>query len=521
MNRRHFSRALMAGTALAAIGSSIAIAKNAVAGEITAAPSFEASFENALHASPGEPWLMGYEGLQADVAPMPLTVRGKFPIDLHGAFIRNGPARHSLGGQRYHHWFDGDGMLQKYEIGERGMTHRGRFLRTDKFLADSAAGHPVRDAFGTNVPDAEPITGPDSMNVANTSVVSHGGEMMALWEGGSATRVDPASLDTIGFKTWRDDYKGMPFSAHPKIEPDGTMWNFGVSSGPSVISIYRIAANGSLMSASSLKVPEVSMVHDFAVTEGHLVFLMPPLVFDLDRAKAGATFLDSHVWKPQLGMRVMVLDKNRLDKPIWFELPAGFVFHFGNAWEDTAAQTIRLDYVRTPDASGATVGFQEIMRGRYLDTPHPHVTLVELDLRGGRARQTVLDAVGEFPRVDPRVVGRRYEQVFAASRTDKLGNRPGFDAIMRVNTRTGRIDSYGYGSEMMVEEHVFVPRGGARTASSGREGDGWLVGTALDLKRRAMLLSVFDATNLAAGPVAQASMARVMPLGLHAIFVAA
>ena len=72
----------------------------------------------------------------------------------------------------------------------------------------------------------------------------------------------------------------------------------------------------------------------------------------------------------------------------------------------------------------------------------------------------------------------------------------------------------------MVEEHVFVPSRGGR-GSSGREGDGWLVGTALDLARGQMLFSVFDAQRLADGPLAQASMPRVMPLGLHGIFVAA
>ena len=41
----------------------------------------------------------------------------------------------------------------------------------------------------------------------------------------------------------------------------------------------------------------------------------------------------------------------------------------------------------------------------------------------------------------------------------------------------------------MVEEHVFVPA----TAGSGREGRGWLLGTALDLRRQHMLFSVFDA----------------------------
>jgi carotenoid cleavage dioxygenase len=69
----------------------------------------------------------------------------------------------------------------------------------------------------------------------------------------------------------------------------------------------------------------------------------------------------------------------------------------------------------------------------------------------------------------------------------------------------------------MVEEHVFVPDPQGR----GGERDGWLLGTALDLARGTTLLSVFDAHRLADGPVAQASMARVMPLGLHGTFVAA
>jgi all-trans-8'-apo-beta-carotenal 15,15'-oxygenase len=47
------------------------------------------------------------------------------------------------------------------------------------------------------------------------------------------------------------------------------------------------------------------------------------------------------------------------------------------------------------------------------------------------------------------------------------------------------------------------------------------VGTALDLAQGATLLSVFDAQRLADGPLAQASMPRVMPLGLHGAFVAA
>jgi carotenoid cleavage dioxygenase len=141
--------------------------------------------------------------------------------------------------------------------------------------------------------------------------------------------------------------------------------------------------------------------------------------------------------------------------------------------------------------------------------------LVEIDPKSDRARQPLLDHVAEFPRVDPRVVGRRHTQVFVAERLD-AGTRPGFDAVLRLDVTNGKTDRYRYGADIMVEEHVFVPRPG-----SGAEGDGWFVGTALDLKRKAMLFSVFDAAHLAGGPLAQATLPRVMPLGLHGIFVRA
>jgi carotenoid cleavage dioxygenase len=213
-------------------------------------------------------------------------------------------------------------------------------------------------------------------------------------------------------------------------------------------------------------------------------------------------------------MRVLVLHKDRLEAPQWFELPTGFVFHIGNACEDRGV--IRLDYIRSASAWNATTALKELMRGSYEPHEHPSVGLVELDLQTGRARQSLLPMVGEFPRVDPRVVGRRYTQVFAAARLD-AGERPGFDGVMRLDVTSGAREVYRYGADVMVEEHVFVPQPGA----GGREGEGWLIGTALDLRRQHMLFSVFDAQHLADGPIAQGELPRVMPLGLHGIFVRA
>lgn len=506
MQRRDFHRALLAAAATAAAG---ARAQGTATGP--AADAVQADFDASRATAP---WTLGFAGLQADAPPMPLQLHGRLPRGLQGSFLRNGPARHSLGGQRYHHWFDGDGMLQRYTLGPRGIVHEGRFVRTAKFQADSAAGRPVRPAFGTVPPNAEPVSGPDDMNVANTSVVQHAGTLLALWEGGSAYELDPQTLATRGPKAWSADYAGVAFSAHPKIEPDGTLWNFGVTSFRGLLSIYRVDRRGALAQAVTLPVKDIAMVHDFAVTARHLVFLLPPLVFDVERARRGSSFLDAHVWRPELGMRVLVLPKDQLDKPQWFNLPAGFVFHLGNAWEDAAGQ-ITLDYIRSPSAWHATQGLQLLMRGRYEAHDFATITQLRLDTRSGRAHQTLLTHVAEFPRVDPRVVGRRHGQLFVAARQG-LGDRPGWDAVMRMDLDSGRTDSYRYGPDVMVEEHVFVPRPG-----SSREGDGWLLGTALDLAKQQMLFSVFDATHLAAGPLAQGRLARPMPLGLHAIFVPA
>ncbi len=506
MDRRCFTQALYGCVASTAIGARAATAP-------AEGDAFFTAFESQRAANP---WTQGYVGLQADAEPMPLTLRGRIPRALQGgAFYRNGPARHSLGGLRYHHVFDGDGMVQKYTLSGRGIVHQGRFVRTEKFLADSAAGRPVRFAFATIPPGAQPPTSADSINVANTSLLHHAGELMALWEGGSATRIDPRTLETLGVKTWSPQSAGTAFSAHPKIEPDGTVWNFGVtSSARGLLTNFRIKPTGELAEAVTIQVPDMGMVHDYAITRRHLVFLITPLVYDRARAQAGATFLDSHAWKPELGLRVMVLPKDRLDAPRWFELPAGFVFHLGNACEEGGV--IRLDYMRTASAGNAQRGLVEVMKGREVEGVGSEVGLVEIDLKAGRARQALLPHQSEMPRIDERVTGRSYRHVYTATRIHP-GDRPGWDAVMRLDVVSGNFDLYRYGADVMVEEHVFVPN----PRGSGREGDGWLVGTALDLKRSAMLFSVFDAQHLADGPIAQGVLTRVMPLGLHAIFVPA
>ncbi|MET0859135.1 MAG: carotenoid oxygenase family protein, partial [Telluria sp.] len=142
------------------------------------------------------------------------VVSGRLPADLDGVFFRNGPGRFELGGERYHHWFDGDGFAQRWQVSQGKVSHRGKFVATQKFSDESQAGQFLYPVFGTNVA-RRGLKSNDTINAANTNLVPFNGRVYALWEGGSATELDPRTLDTIGIKTWRDDLKSMPFSAHP------------------------------------------------------------------------------------------------------------------------------------------------------------------------------------------------------------------------------------------------------------------------------------------------------------------
>jgi all-trans-8'-apo-beta-carotenal 15,15'-oxygenase len=79
------------------------------------------------------------------------VMQGRLPKDLNGVFYRNGPGRFELGGERYHHLFDGDGFAQRWQIGGGKVSHIGRFVVTQKFSEESKAGQFLFSAFGTRI----------------------------------------------------------------------------------------------------------------------------------------------------------------------------------------------------------------------------------------------------------------------------------------------------------------------------------------------------------------------------------
>lgn len=441
------------------------------------------------------------------------VVEGRLPADLQGVFYRNGPGRFERGGERYHHWFDGDGFAQRWQIEGGKVTHLGRFVETRKFGDESSAGRFLYPAFGTHVA-RRGFRDNDTLNAANTNLLPFGGKLYALWEGGSATEIDPASLATLGIKTWRADLQAMPFSAHPKLAPDGTLWNFGALPGGDRLALYRIGADGRVLQAGVVELPQLALLHDFAVSERHLIFVVPP--YDIKDDKT-LSLAERHVWagggagaRPT---RVVVVAKDTLTVRRVFELPPRMVFHFGNAWDENGGAVTHFDLVLHDGDQLAALG--HVMAGvREPNRPASHRAVrVSLDYASGRAASATLLDGAEFPRVMPQLVGTRHRRLALLS-SDRRNASLALDTVNVVDVDTGKADNWRFGSGWRAEEHVLVPRKGARS-----ERDGYLVGVAQDTRAGTSVLTVFDAARVSAGPLALARLPYRTPHCFHGNFL--
>ena len=485
MNRRDILRgaALMGGAVLMNPETVWAAAANAKAGD----------------------WSLGLADIESDVAPVAMTpLHGCAPAELTGTLFRNGPAKFRRPGGSVGHWFDGDGMVRKFQIADGRARMAARFVDTVKRRNDTAAGAVVTPGYGTPPGGGAHLTGPDDANAANTSVLMAGGELWALWEGGSPTVLDPATLETRGFKTLRPDLKGMPFLAHPRIQPDGTIWNLGLSGRHAMV--WTLAPDGALRKAQMIELPRASYMHDFTATARHLIILLQPWVVDQFRMPISTAM----TWKPELGTQVLVIDKDDLSKRRVFDLPPFFFFHLGDAWEDKGG-TIRFDACVTDDASGTAQNAGLFLRGKHVRVTPPQRALITLraDGRADIAREAV---AAEFPRGDARFAGldRRY----SIHLTNEQPDRPLFQAVALRDWKADRDQVFTFGPRHLVEEMVFAPRPG-----SSEELDGWLIGTTLNLDARATELHVFDARHVRQGPVVSWRAPVALPVTFHGVFV--
>ncbi len=438
-----------------------------------------------------------------------LKVTGQLPPDLRGALYRIGANPQFEPRDPNYHWFSGDGMVHGFYLDEGRASYRNRYVRTPKWELEHAAGRSLFGTFGNPMTTAPEALGKDG-GVANTNIVFHAGKLMALEEGHMPFQMDPASLATLGYV---EDYRGR-VTAHPKIDPEtGEMiwFAYGVGDMPfsRTLSYGVTDASGKVVRRDDFEAPFSAMVHDFLVTRNYVLFPILPLTMSLERAMSGRPPL---AWEPEVGAYVGVMRRDADVSTIrWFNIDPCYVFHPMNAWEADGklfADVFRYDVAPLfPRADGGAPGRAAANLFRWT-----------FDLSGATdaiAEQQLDDLDGEFPRFDERHSGLSYRHGWFAG-DSRNGSAVKFNTIAHVDLATGKRNEHRLGEGDLTSEPVFVPR----TADSD-EGDGWLTAVVWRAQDNHSELLVFNALDIAHGPIATAAVPRRVPFGFHGNWVGA
>ena len=423
-----------------------------------------------------------------------LQVIGELPPDLSGMFVRNGPNPQWAPIGQYH-WFDGDGMLHGVRFDKGKATYCNRYVRTKGFEIEQRAGKAV----WSGLLEPPQMDNPHGRvkNTANTALVWHAGQFLALWEGGAPHAIKTPNLETIGEYTYNGKLNSA-FTAHPKVDPvTGEMMFFGYGFAPPYLKYSVVSAKGELLRTVPIDIPMAVMMHDFAITENYTIFMDLPLTFSVERMKRGEPMMMFERDKPS---RFGIVPRHGDNSNIrWFECPACYVFHTLNAYEEgdeVVLMACRMNST-TVFMSGDSQG----------DVPYLHQW--RFNLLTGTVREEILDDVGtEFPRINENLLGRKTRYGYAG-RIPK-SSEVFFDGVIKYDFSTGESQIHEFGRGRSGSEAVFVPRPGANS-----EDDGWLVTFVYDTCEDSSELVVVNAQDMKAEPVARVLLPQRVPYGFH------
>jgi all-trans-8'-apo-beta-carotenal 15,15'-oxygenase len=448
---------------------------------------------------------------------VPLRVQGEVPAFLRGTYLLNGPARFVRGGQRYGHWLDGDGMVCSLRFGPEGPRLTARFVRSSKLAAEEAAGHPLYRAFGTAFPGDRLVRGIALESPVNVSVYAFGGVLLALGEQGLPWELDPETLETRGLYTFGGALNPLsPFAAHPKIDPEtGELFNFGISFSATQpnLNLYRLDAGGKLAYRRRIPLDFPCSLHDFCLSGEHAVFHLGPYCLNMAALAEGRTLLESLRWEPERGSRLLIV--RREDGEPLTSVPVGdrYVLHGINAFEKGDRLFVDVleldrpvyDQYRVPDL------FETVAPGRPVR--------FEIDLESGRLAgrtEIAYDLAPDFPAINPAHAGRPYEDfwMLGISKTGTPGRKT-FDQVVHASwARPDRVDIWQAPPGWYL--------GGEPASAPNPAGEGGaVICQRFDAETGESAFLVFDAFDVAAGPVAVLPLDVPVHLGFHASFVPA
>ncbi len=429
-------------------------------------------------------------------------VAGTIPADMDGVFVR-------VGGEFLYPPMlpndaplHSDGYVSKFRIKDGRVSYQGKYVRTPRYEANLAAGRNLFGLYRNPFTDDPAATGVNG-TVSNTAPMVHAGKLFTLKEDALPIEIDPVTLDTIGFHDFGGGWKSQTFTAHPKWDPlTGDMYAFGYEAtglASDDIYFYRVDKNGKVQHEIRVKQPYVSIVHDYALTQEHVIIPFACYYTDMEQLKAGKIHWQWDRARPSM-IGIMRRDGDGSDLR-WFKGPERCFMHVFNAQSDGNKVTLLA-----PFYDGNFFPFFPNIDGSPWDPSRAKgfVRRYTFDLSSKDdtwREETLFDTpIVDLGKVDPRftTLPQRYAyttfadpaQPFDRARAGDVGRAP-VNSYARFDVEDGVMKTFFAGDTHSLQELTFVPRRG-----STAEGDGYLIGTASDLAEMRTELIVVDARSL-------------------------
>lgn len=448
-------------------------------------------------------------------------ITGRVPDWLRGDYTVNGPARFERGGMRYKHWLDGDGMVCALRFSDSGVRFTNRFVGTPKLIDETAAGKFLYRGFGTAFPGDRLHRGVMLEPPSNVSVYRLGGKLLAFGEQALPLELDPDTLETFGEFDFHGKLNDVsPFAAHAKFDPvTGHMFNFGVTfaaSKPS-LTLYEFDAEGQLRHRSRHAMDLPHSNHDFGLSERHAVFFLSPLIMDFGLfMEAEVSVMEALRWEPERGSYLLIVPRGGSrgkDAPV-LRIPAGngYCLHLINCFE--VGDVLNVDIL---ELDAPVYGEYQAIPDLFTTVAPCRPVRFRVDMKSGQLIDRIAmayDRTPDFPSINPSLAGQVYSDfwMLGISETGRAG-RKFFNQLARGEWSQGKVTQiYQVGrGEYLGGEPVFA-------ANPHNPHEGVVIVEHFDTNADRCEFLLFDAFDVAEGPIARLPLKHPIHPGFHASF---
>jgi carotenoid cleavage dioxygenase len=436
--------------------------------------------------------------LEADVHDCEVT--GKIPSDLNGAFYRVGPdPQYPLHPRTIP--FDGEGHVSMFRIKNGRVDYKSRMVRNERYLANDKARKQLFPVYRNPSLDDPSVKGL-SRSTANTHIINHKNYLLALKEDSPPVAMDLLTLDTIvPVYTFDGQLPSKTFTAHPKLDSmTGNMVAFGYEAegfASDVVSMFEITPQGKIIWNAKVHVPYVGMLHDFAVTEKHIVLYVIPMALDEAQMKSGGPHWSWDSTKPTyFGFVRRGGDGKDVQ---WIKGPTRSATHVMGTFDDGKKLFVDVEM-----SMSNPFPFMPMHDGSRWDpvAGSSHITRLTVDLSKKKPSaygiEQLYPHVGALPRQDDRynTVAYRYGFLPCPDPNAKPGTGGACYARFDHQNRTWTL--FNAGTDSALAECCFAPRN-----AKAPEASGYLMGVATRNNEGGRSdLVILDAEHLADGPVA-------------------